>query len=270
MTDRDTETFVEQVEEEVRRERWAQFWKKWGLWIGGGLGAIVLAVAGWEVFKLLSAGQSASASQAYFAAQQTLAADKKAAQAQFAKLSESGVGAYRSAALLERAALLQEAGDLKGALAAIDEAARQAQDPAFMRSLQLRAAYLAADLESFEAVQARLEPVIAGQGSFSLLARQLLAAEAVEANKIDLAIEQLTALTNNLDDLLISEPAQDPRLPPNTFSLKGWAEGLLSVLRPMAASSAAESATTPASAPTGQAPAAPAPAPAPTPTGEKK
>jgi hypothetical protein len=264
VTDRDTETFVEQVEEEVRRERWAKFWKKWGLWIGGGVGAVILGVAGWEVAQTLSTGQTAASSQAYFAAQRALDADKTAAKTQFTALSETGAGAYRSAALIERAALLQEAGDLQSALTAFDEAARLAQDQGFKRSLELRAAYLAADLEGLDAIQARLQPIIAAEGSYALLARQLLAVEAAEAGNTALAIEQLTALTAAIDDLTVQLPAADERLPPNAFSLKNWAEGLLSVLRPMAA----ESATTPPPAAPSASP-APAPATAPA-SGEKK
>jgi hypothetical protein len=207
---------VEEVEQEVRRERWAAFLKKWGWWIGGALLAVILSVAAWEVWKAVGAGQAAGAADVYMAAQEKLAdGDAKAATEGFAKLSASGPSAYRVAALTERAARLEEAGDLAGALKAMDEAARLAEHPGLKATAAFRAALLAADVEDFAAIQARVKPLIDAGGPISLLARELLGVEAAEAGQTAIAEEQFTFLRDALD----APPALQQRASAYLFTL---------------------------------------------------
>lgn len=199
-TDTSTETFVQQVEEEVRRERWSQFFKKWGWWIGGALAAIILAVAGYEVYKSVTSSAAADAGQQFSEAQAKLAqGDDAAARQTLTRLSMSGPGAYRAAAMVERATALEAANDLPNALKAFDEAARLTDAPALKASISLRAAYLAAEIESFAALQTRLKPLVDAGGPYALLARELIGVEAVEAGQNDVAIREFTAIRDALD-----------------------------------------------------------------------
>lgn len=200
MTDRDTETFVTEVEEEVRRERWSRFWKRWGIWIGAAIASVILGVAGFEAYKSISAAQAAAAGEQFASAQAKVAAgDKAGAQAILTELSKSGPPAYRAAALMERAGSLEQAGDLAGAMKAFDEAARQSDAPALKASAALRAAFLAAESETFEQIQARLKPLIDASGPFSFLARELLAVEAIEAGQNAIAEKELSYIRDALD-----------------------------------------------------------------------
>jgi hypothetical protein len=97
-------------------------------------------------------------------------------------------------ARMEHAGVLQAQGDLQAAIAAFDAAAEAAGDESMRASAQLRAAYLVADTQDFQALQTRLAPLIARGGAMSFLARELLAVEAWEAGQIELARENLETL----------------------------------------------------------------------------
>lgn len=200
MTDRDTDSFVQQVEEEVRREQWSKFWKRWGVWIGAGLASIILGVAAFEVYKAVSQSGAAGAGEQFTTAQARVAEGKTdEAQAIFKQLSESGPNAYRVAALAERAAGLERNGQLEDAAKAFQEAARLADSPALKQSAELRAAYIAAEFEAFPALEARLKPLIDAGGPFSFAARELLAVEAAEAGKTDVAEREFTFIRDAID-----------------------------------------------------------------------
>ena len=62
-------------------------------------------------------------------------------------------------------------------------------------SAQIRAAYIAADIQDFPALRTRLEPLIASDTRVQYLAKELLAVEAWEAGETQLARETLDQLT---------------------------------------------------------------------------
>jgi hypothetical protein len=99
-------------------------------------------------------------------------------------------------AKMGRAAALVEQGDLQAALAGFDAAAAGARDPIVRDMARLRAAYLAADTQDFEAVQARLQPLIEAGGPISYSARELLGVEAWEAGRFDLARQTFQSLSD--------------------------------------------------------------------------
>lgn len=238
MTDRDTETFVQEVEEGVRRERWNTFFQRYGWALGGVFGAIVLGVAGWEAWRWFDGSQASSSADKYVAAQmQAAQGDDAGALKAFTELSSSGAGAYRAAAVVERAARLEQAGDLDGARKAFDEATKMADEPSMKAAIALRAAYLAAETDALPAMQARLKPLIEAGGPYSYLARELLAAEAIEAGENGIAAEHFSAIRGALD------------APP---ALQRRAASFLLVVQP-----------TTGAAPTAATPASPAPAPPP-------
>jgi hypothetical protein len=98
-------------------------------------------------------------------------------------------------ARMERAAILTTQGDLEAALAEFDAAAETASDPRMRETAQIRAAYIAADVQDFATLRTRLEPLIAADGRVSYLARELLAIEAWEAGELQLARDTLQELS---------------------------------------------------------------------------
>lgn len=218
----------EEVEEEVRRDRYQKLWKQWGGWIIGAAAAIILGVAGWRLYVWNADRQSVAVSREFIAAQKSLRdGDLEGAAEAFARLSESGPRVYRELAQMEAAAIKLEEGELEEALAGFDAVAAAAGNDIVRDSARLRAAYIFADTGDFEGLQARLQPLIDGEGPFSYLARELLAVQAWKEGRFDLARETAQPISLAFD---VPE------------SLRERIQILLAVLGPGAGESASDAA----------------------------
>ena len=68
----------EEVEEGLRQDQTATFLKKYGLWLAGGVVAVLLGIAGYQVFGAWQTGQSHAAANEMAAAQELLAGGNRA------------------------------------------------------------------------------------------------------------------------------------------------------------------------------------------------
>jgi len=187
----------EEIEEEVRRDRYAEWARKYGPWALGAVAALALGFAGYRLYEGYQRGQSQDRSAEFAAALKLIEEGKQdEAAAAFETLSKDGPPAFRLLSTMQRAGILAERGDLAAALEAFDAAAAAARDPIVRDTARLRAAYLVAETQDFAAVRARLEPIIAEGGAVSFLARELLGAEAWEAGERDLARDTFQALSD--------------------------------------------------------------------------
>ncbi len=148
----------QEVDEEVRRDKAAEFWKKHQNLIIGAAALIVLATAGFRFYenRRLEAEQAAGA-----AFQQALALDRDGkgaeADAAMAKLAADAPRGYQTLARLAEAAIKAKT-DPKGALAAYDALAADASIGAlFQEAARLRAALLRLDVGESEAAKPALE-----------------------------------------------------------------------------------------------------------------
>lgn len=187
MTD-DSDSFIKEVDEGLRQDKTLAILKRYGPFIGAAAAVFLLGVGGWQVWRAHSVSQARAQSDAFNAALQQAGNGQLAeAKAAFERMSTEGPATYRVMAQMEHAALLAAEGDLQGALAGYDAAAEAARDDVMAASARLRAAYLVADTQDFDALQVRLQPLIADGGPLSFLAQELLAVEAWEAGDLDLA-----------------------------------------------------------------------------------
>jgi hypothetical protein len=178
------------VEEELRRDRYQRWLRKYGPFALGLLAAALVAVGGWQFYRGWQKDRAQEFSTEFVAAQKLMEEGKAPeAAAAFQGLAAKGPPIYREMSQMGRAAALTEQGELQAALAAFDAAAEQARDPIVKATAQLRAAYIVADTQDFQAVQARVAPIIEKGGPISYLARELLGVEAWEAGQFDLARE---------------------------------------------------------------------------------
>ena len=60
--------FIDEVDEEVRRERMQSLWKRWSPLIVGAVVLLLVAVAGWQFWQNYRADKAAAASAAFTAA----------------------------------------------------------------------------------------------------------------------------------------------------------------------------------------------------------
>lgn len=196
----ETETFVQEVDERLRQERMLGVAKRYGPYLIGLFVVFLVGLGGWQAWRHYATQAARAHAQEYAAAQELArAGNLDGAKAEFARLTNDGPQSYRLMAQMEHAAILQEQGDLEGAMAEFDQAAEAARDPVMRESAQLRAAYIAAETQDFAAMQRRLQPLIDSNSRLSFLAKELLAIEAWEAGQNDVARDLLENLALAFD-----------------------------------------------------------------------
>jgi hypothetical protein len=208
--------FIEEVDEEVRRDRAERLWKRWSPVVIGAVVLLLAGVAGHQVWKGWEADRAAAAG-ARFSAALALAQTGKPAEAAaaFADLSRADAGGYAVLARFQQAANLVEAKDIAAATAAYDAIAGDSRVDARFRDL---ARYLAAfhglDQLAPDQIRQRLS-AIGTDSPWSANARELTAVAELKAGNTEEARRQLTAL------------ADDPLVP---TGLRGRAAELLAAL----------------------------------------
>jgi hypothetical protein len=190
----------QEVDEEVRRERLEQLWKRYGNYIIAAALVILVGIGAWRGYIYWEERRAAESGAAYEAAS-VLAEEGKHAEAgaAFAKLATDGTAGYRSLARFREAAQLGLS-DPKAAVAAYDALA---SDASIGRALQdlavVRAALLLVDTAPYQELRARLEPVTAPDRPFRHSARELLAFSAWRSGD--------SAATRQWIDAVLADPS---------------------------------------------------------------
>ena len=189
----------QEVDEEVRRDKALEFWKKHQNLIIGVVALIILATAGYRFYenRRLAAEQAAGAQF-----QQALGLDRegKAAEAQaaLAAIAASAPHGYQTLARLAGAAAQSKA-DPKGALAVYDALAADGSiGTLFQDAAKLRAALIRLDQGDGAAARPALQALAAPTGPYRHSARLGLAVIALHDGQYEEAGKQL--------DLIAADP----------------------------------------------------------------
>ncbi len=169
----------QEVDEEVRRERLEQLWKKHGNLIVAVALVILAAIGGWRAYSWWQDKKAAEAGAAFEAAS-TLADEGKhqEAEAAFAKLAAEGTPGYRALARFREAAQLA-LHDPKAAVGIYEALASDASLDRLLQDLAaVRAGLILVDSAPYADLRARLEPLAAADRPFRHSARELLALSA--------------------------------------------------------------------------------------------
>ncbi|MBV8566612.1 MAG: tetratricopeptide repeat protein [Methylobacteriaceae bacterium] len=182
-----TDIFRE-VDEDVRRDKAIEFWKKYqSLLIGIAL-IIVLATAGWRAYQYWQVRMAQSASAHYEKALELARAGKGGeAQAELDRLVAKAPSGYRTLARLRLAAEAGKSDPVAGAKAFDALAADASIGSTFQEIARLRAAMLLMDTADPRDIRNRLEPLAAAGGAFRHTARELLALSALKVNDTEAA-----------------------------------------------------------------------------------
>ena len=195
-----TEGFVQEVDQRVREERLVADARRYGPWLIGLFALMLVALGGWQAWRAHETDVARQQATAFGAAQQLASSGNlDGAKAAFQHLTTQGSNTYRAMARMEYAAILQVQGDLDGSIAAFDQAAQIAPDPIMKESAELRAAYIAAETQDFDALQRRLQPLLQSHSRLSYLARELLGIQAWRTGHNDVARSTLEDLTLAFD-----------------------------------------------------------------------
>jgi hypothetical protein len=197
MNDRDS--FLREVDEAVRQERYRQLWDRYGLYVLGGAGLIVLGVAGHKGWTYWQERQAANAGAKFTQAlSMEEGADAAKAREMLSAMAESGPAGYRILARFQLAAAAAKAGDTDKAVAEYDALAK---DPSVDLILQGRAALQAAalrlDKADYAEMEERLKGLIESDSAWRYSARELLGLSAYRLNNMSEAERQFSALVGD-------------------------------------------------------------------------
>jgi hypothetical protein len=179
-----TDLFSE-IEQDLRREQAKQLWEKYGLYLAGAALAIILiasAIVGWRAWEK-SRNEASSARYDEIVAAAVKQKPEEAAKAlgDFATGATSG---YAALARMQQAALLSEAGDVKGAVAVYDEVAAQSGLSNIMKGLaKVKSGLLLVDTASYDDMNARLGSLDEADNPWRNNARELLGLSAYKSGK---------------------------------------------------------------------------------------
>lgn len=189
----ETDSFINEVTEEVRRDRLFALLKRYG-WIA--ILAVLLLVGGAAWTEYRAASDRAAAEAVGDALLAALAnSDPAARMAALDAVPQDGASA--AVGLLITAAAQQEAGDLDAAITTLDQLATRQDVPAIYRDL---AAFKAAMLDAGTdpaARRTRLDALANPGQPFALLAQEQLALADLAAGDRDAAVAQLTAIVQD-------------------------------------------------------------------------
>lgn len=184
----DSDSFIREVSEEVRKDRMYALWKKWGPFVFIAIAIVVAGAAYWSWGKTRDAAAAAQRGEAILAADPT---SVEAQQALIEKLAPPSqlVPTFTAAATMANAGDTAKAAEAYRAIAAREDLARLYRDMAMLQALRLEA--VEGDAGT---VLADLAPLTEEGAPYAPLARELAAALHIRAGDIEAARNELTAI----------------------------------------------------------------------------
>jgi hypothetical protein len=210
-----------EIDEEVRRDRAIQFWRKYQYFFIALAVLIVAAAGAWRYYDTRKRAEAEAAGARYESALQLARTDKvKEADAIFSDLAAKGPAGYAVLSRFRKAADLGKS-DKAAAVALYESLVNDASiGPVLQDVARLRAAMLRIDDADAQEIKNRLDPLTRTAGPFRNSARELLAISAMKNNDMADAAKWFDAITI------------DPDAPPD---MRERAEQLMGLVGPGAA-----------------------------------
>jgi hypothetical protein len=182
-----TDTFIREVDEDMRREQFARIWERYGVFIVAAAVLLVAAVAGYKYmeYRRISA---AEASGARYEAAAKLATSGKIEDATkaFEAIAKDAPAGYASLSRLRVAGALAKSGKTAEAVAAFDALAKDGSVDDLLRDFAaLQAAMLRLDSADWTEMQNRLNDLMNERNPWRVSARELFGLAAYKAGRID-------------------------------------------------------------------------------------
>lgn len=195
------DSLLRQIEEEVRRERLAKLWDKYGVLALVIIAGILLTFGGWRLYQS-EATKAARRAGAQFAeateiiSDAKLPKDKKAdALRALETIAKSGPTGYAILADFKLAARARDEGKNDEAVKRYEAVAKNSSaDPALRSFAKLQIASLKLDTGSFTDVKNQLNDLLKTDSPWRFSAREILGLAALKAGKLTEARESFQAL----------------------------------------------------------------------------
>lgn len=237
--------FIREVEEEYRRDKAIEAWRKYQNWIIGAAILIVVAAGGWRFYEY-QRRQAAEAAGARFEAAVQLVRENKGKEAEqaFLQIAQSGPKGYAVLARFRAAAEIAGRDPAEAVKVYEALAGDAAVNPVLQNVARLRAAMLRVDEADQAEMRQRVEGLAAPTSAFRHSARELLGLSALRAGDYEAA--------GRWFDMIVA----DPQAPQGLRERAGTMLGLVAAGAPNVGSGSAAPAK---AAPADAAPATPAP-----------
>lgn len=190
------DSFMREIDEEVRRERLMKLWDKYGVYILGGAAAIMLAVFGWKWYEAERNSAAAQAGAQFVEVSRLIAEGKnKEAIEGFEQIAKEGPTGYAQLAQLRLAAAARKAGKTDEAIRHYEALAGNSSADELLRGFaKLQIATLKVDTASWTEMQNQLTDLAKDDSSWKYSARELLGLAAYKAGKLNEARKTFTEL----------------------------------------------------------------------------
>ena len=195
------DTFIREVNEELRSEQLQTAWKRFRPVIIGIAVLIVVGVAGGSLFEWWQSRQSSASGDRFLTAIKN-ANDKKTDEAmkELEALSKDGFGAYPVLARMRLATVKADKGDAKAAIADFLAIGQDGGVPTAMRNVaKLRAGWLMVDTASYEDVASQIEELAAASSAVRHSAREILGLSAYKAGNYAKSKEWMQKIVDDKD-----------------------------------------------------------------------
>ncbi len=190
------DSFHREVQEELKREQYAEFWKRYGTYVIAAVATVVLSVFGFQYWQSSKKAAAERAGADYEVAARLLK-DGKTDDAKKALEGLSGAGAsgYEILSKLQLAGLQRKAGKNDEALKAYQQiAATSGIDPLFRDFAKLQTAAMELGTADYTELKNRLSDLMKDENAFRYTARELVGLSAFQAGDLKAARETFNAL----------------------------------------------------------------------------
>ena len=189
----------EEVEEQLRSDRYKQLARKALPWMLGAAAAALIATLGYWGYDSWRTSQTDKASEQYVQAMEAFGqGDRDKARSLWTEVSKSGSSAYKALSLMHLAAYDAETKPAE-TVKLLDEAAEAASDPVVADAARLKSALALLDTASFKEVEGRLKPLMEDGRPYRIQAREALAFAKLKAGDLTGARGDFVLISQSLD-----------------------------------------------------------------------
>ena len=177
------DSFIREVDEELRSDRMQSIWKRFGKYIIALAALIVVGTAADRGYDYWSSSKASKSGDTFLAAL-NLAREGQQEEALTAlrQLEKEGYGSYSVLARMRAATVLVDTGDFQAAISDFSTIGNDGSVPASVRDIaRIKAGYLLVDHGSYEDVAAQVEKLSGGENPMRHSAREALGLAAWKA-----------------------------------------------------------------------------------------
>ena len=202
MADPLQDSLLREIDEDLRKEKFAKLWKNYGGYIIAAAVLLVVGVAGTQGWYSYDLGRREAEGEKMVKAMTLANSDPTAALAEFRSLAETADSGYALLARFQEAALLAKGGDQQAAIAIYQKLESEAGNPIY-RDLAVvlgalhRLASAGSSVDRAE-LERTLQPITADDNPWRYSAREILGVLALQAGDNAKAGEIFSALAADL------------------------------------------------------------------------